>query len=176
MNIVNYIATKFAIRYYTKLLHKIKDDESMSNYIYKPILLLKDYAYDDHIYHFPGNIDINIQYSIPIIRELAEKEHQCCIPFEQLKELLSYDLEQTKEELNSIRNMIVSKQEHNSPYLIIMNHIPTQRWLLLDGRYRFIEYEKFNPHEEKVPVLAVDSKMLMPAIINKSGLIAYCVH
>ena len=120
--------------------------------------------------------NISIQYSIPIIKELAEKEHEKYIPFNQLKALLRHDVEQTKEEFDSIRNLIVRRQEHDSPFLIIMYHIPSQKWLLLDGRHRFIEYEKFSPYEEKVPVLAVDSEMLMPAIINKSGFIAYCIQ
>lgn len=72
--------------------------------------------------------------------------------------------------------MIVSKHKHNSQFLIIMYHFPSDKWLLLDGRHRFIEYEKFNPNEERVPVLIVNSEMLLPAIINKSGLIAYCIQ
>lgn len=175
-NTLNYIVIKFAMWYYLKILHRIKYDEHASDYIYDPILVLKDQAHDDHIYHFPDDINISIQYSIPIIKELAEKEHEKYIPFNQLRELLLHDVEQTKEEFDSIRNLIVRRQEHDSPFLIIMYHIPSQKWLLLDGRHRFIEYEKFSPYEEKVPVLAVDSEMLMPAIINKSGFIAYCIQ
>ena len=71
--------------------------------------------------------NISIQYSIPIIKELAEKEHEKYIPFNQLKALLRHDVEQTKEEFDSIRNLIVRRQEHDSPFLIIMYHIPQSK-------------------------------------------------
>lgn len=51
-NTLNYIVIKFAMWYYLKILHRIKYDEHASDYIYDPILVLKDQAHDDHIYHF----------------------------------------------------------------------------------------------------------------------------
>lgn len=164
------------MRYYVKILHNIKDNDHASEYLYDYFMVLKDQTHDEHIYHFPDNIDINIQYSIPIIRLLAEKERETYIPFRKLKELLSFDIEQSREEFDNIRTLIARKQKHDAKFLIIMYHIPSDKWLLLDGRHRFVEYEKFEPDEEQVPVLVVNSEMLLPAIINKNGFIAYCIQ
>ncbi|MCI8410008.1 MAG: hypothetical protein HFJ09_12185 [Lachnospiraceae bacterium] len=175
-NILNQIVVTIAIQYYMKILNKIKDDEHASDYLYDHSLVLRDQTHDKHIYHFPRNIDINILYSIPIIRILAGKENEKYISFKKLKELLSYDIEQSKAEFDAIKTLIVHKQKHDSQFLIIMYHYPSGKWLLLDGRHRFVEYEKFKPDEERVPVLVVDSEMLLTAIINKSGFIAYCIQ
>lgn len=173
---IRYIVIKIVLRYYMKVLHKIKDDTHMNDNLYDCSLVIKDNTHDEHIFHFPENIDICVQYSIPIIKALVGKEREKYIPFRELKDLLSYDIEQSKEEFDSLRTLIVRKQQHDSEFLIIMYHISSSKWLLLDGRHRFVEYEKFNPNEEKVPVLVVDSEMLLPAIINKSGFIAYCIQ
>ncbi len=90
--------------------------------------------------------------------------------------MLSYDIEQSREEFDVLRTQIVCRQKHNSQFLIIMYHVPSGKWLLLDGRHRFVEYEKFQPDEKNVPVLVVNSEMLYSAIINKSGFIAYSVQ
>lgn len=173
---LNHIGEKVATRYYTKLLRDIKHDNSASDYIYDYSVVIEDQTHDEHIYHFSEDIDITICYSIPIIRNIASKENEKYISFESLRNLLSYDLEQSKEHMDVLRRKIVEKRKHDSKFLIIMYHAPQEKWLLLDGRHRFIEYEKFNPNEAKIPVLVVDSEWLMGAILNRSGFIAYCVQ
>lgn len=174
--ILNILAVKIAAKYYKKVLYVIKDDEHVSDFMDDPVLVLKDQHHDDHVYHFADGIDINIMYSIPIVRKLAGKEHERYMPFKDLKKLLDYDMEQSREEMDILRQLIVRKQKHDSQFLIIMYHVPNGNWLLLDGRHRFIEYEKFQPNAERVPVLVVDSEMLSSAIINKNGFIAYCIQ
>lgn len=176
MNILRDIIVKVATEYYMKIVYKIKDNEYPSDYISNPRAILEDQEHDAHVYHFPDNIDVSIQYSIPIIRELAGKDYERYISFKELKELLAYDIEQSKEEFDDIRKLVVGKYKHKAESLVIMYYIPHERWLLLDGRHRFVEYEKFNPDAECVSVLAVNSKMLMPAIINKCGFICYCIQ
>lgn len=174
--LISHIAMIIATQYYMKIIYEVKDDECASDYIYDLRVVSEDQTHDAHIFHFPENIDISIQYSIPIIRLLAVKENEKYISFEQLKERLAYDTEQSKEVLDEIRQLITDKREHEPASLVIMYYIPHKRWLLLDGRHRFIEYEKFDPNAESVPILEVDSKMLLPAIINKSGFIACCIQ
>lgn len=175
-NIINDLAIRIASKYYKKVLHNIKDNEHASDFIDDPALMLADQHHDDHVYHFCDNIDISIQYSIPVVRKLAGKEHEKYMSFKDLKRLLYYDIEQSREEMDNLRKLIVRRQKHNSQFLIVMYHVPNGTWLLLDGRHRFIEYEKFQPDAERVPVLVVDSEMLYSAIINKSGFIAYCIQ
>lgn len=174
-NIINNLAIKIAAKYYKKVVYSIKDNEHASDFIDNPALILADQQHDDHVYYFGDNIEISIQYSIPIVKKLAGKEHEKYMSFKDLKRLLNYDMEQSKEEMDALRKQIIRKQKHDSPFLIVMYHVPNGTWLLLDGRHRFIEYEKFQPDAERVPVLVVDSEMLYSAIINKSGFIAYCI-
>lgn len=175
-NILNYLAIKIAGKYYRKILRSIKDNEHASEYIDDPALVLMDQHHDDHVYHFIDNINIRIQYSIPIVRKLAGKENEKHMSFKELEQLLRYDIEQSRGEFDALRALIVRRQKHSAQFLIIMYHVPNGTWLLLDGRHRFIEYEKFQPDAKRVPVLAVDSEMLFSAIINKSGFIAYCIQ
>lgn len=175
-NILTSILLKIALCYYTQILRIIKDKKRINDYLYDYSLFLNDQTHDDHVYHFPQKIDIFIRYSIPIIKLLANKEQEKYISFKELTELLDYDLTQSKGELDCLRSLITQKQKHDSPFLIIMYHIPNDKWLLLDGRHRYIEYEKFSINEEHIPVLMVDSEQLMRAIINKDGFIAYCIQ
>lgn len=175
-NILNKLAVKIAMKHYIKILHTLKDDNSVSEYLYDYSIFTRDQTHDEHVYHFSENIDITICYSVPLIRETTDKEHEKYMSFKELKELLNYDIEQSREEFDAIRTLIVRRQKHDSPSLIIMYHVPNRNWLLLDGRHRFIEYEKFQPNAKRVPVLVVDSEMLPHTILNKSGFIAYCVQ
>lgn len=175
-NILKKLAKKIAMKHYIKILHKLKDDNSVSDYLYDYSIFARDQTHDEHVYHFSENIDITICYSVPLIREITGKEHETYMSFKELKELLNYDVEQSREEFDAIRTLVVRRQKHNSPSLIIMYHVPNGNWLLLDGRHRFVEYEKFQPDAKRVPVLVVDSEMLPRTILNKSGFIAYCVQ
>ena len=175
-NILKHVIERVATRYYIKLLRKIKHDKSASDYLYDYSVVIEDQKHDEHIYHFAEDVNITICYSIPIIRKITSKENEKYITFENLRALLSYDLEQSKEHMDVLRRKIVGKRKHDSKFLIIMYHTPHETWLLLDGRHRFIEYEKFYPKETKVPVLVVDSEKLLGAILNRSGFIAYCVQ
>ncbi len=85
MKLLNYIAVKLTAKYYKNILYSIKEDEHASDYIYDPRLVLMDQEHDTHIHHFEDNIDISIQYSIPIIKKLANKENERYIPFRELK-------------------------------------------------------------------------------------------
>lgn len=176
--ILNDIVSKIALHYYMKILHNIKDDVHAGEYIYYDSTLCVDSRpqYDEHVYHFPDNIDISIPYSIPTVRMLAGKENEIYISFQEIKKMLAFDVEQTCEEFNAIRKLVVNKQKHTPESLIIMYSVPLNQWLILDGRHRYVEYEKFNPLEERVPVLMVTSDMLISAIVNKKGRIAYCVQ
>lgn len=139
-------------------------------------MYLENPIHDEHIYCYPNNINIWIQYSLPIIRKLAKKENEEYISFGKLRQMLDYDICKCKDELDRIRHIVVRRIEHDEKFLIIMYHIPNGKWLLLDGRHRLIEYEKFGSDDEKVPVIKADSEMISFAIINKSGYIAYCIQ
>ena len=53
---IRYIVIKIVLRYYMKVLHKIKDDTHMNDNLYDCSLVIKDNTHDEHIFHFPENI------------------------------------------------------------------------------------------------------------------------
>lgn len=167
---------KITIPYYTEILRKIQYEVGYSAYLYKPELVKIDQEHDDHVYHFPQNIDINIEYSIPVVWELADETCKKSIIFADLKKMLRFDLEQSKEDMDVLRRHIKNRRKHKSKFLIVMYHVPNNTYLLLDGRHRFVEYEKFASDTERVPVLLVDSEKMKRAIITKAGFIAYCIQ
>ena len=57
-----------------------------------------------------------------------------------------------------------------------MGYIPNQQWILVDGRHRFVEYEKFEPDAKEIPILGLNSDFLKSAIMNKTGFIAYNIQ
>lgn len=146
-------------------------NEIVSSPIYNRIPEL----YDKHNFYFHTSESISISWDIDVLYDFAIKnlsiEHTT---FQALVSLLGDDLSNSAEEIERVRAKVNSKQSHKYQPLLIMKYKPLNIHLLIDGRHRYIEYEKFNQTVD-IPIYMVDDEMAMEAICLKNELMAYII-
>lgn len=159
--------------YIAKIKRAIKKDEYLVN-----VTELGGEAQLDSRYFSPGwFFGIEVHYSVNICNQIAQEQEIEHISFRLLKTLIEEDLSVSKQNFDELRKMIIKGYAHKEKHLLLMYYPPMDRYVLTDGKHRFIEYEKFDCGSLDVPVKVIFSDEMIPAIINKSGRYCYiAVH
>lgn len=177
--IIMSLGLRLLYRYYLMILDKslkLKSSTGFDN----PNLKHRDLAisipqYDTHTFFYNPNIRITCQHSIGVLRRLCLDYNvkSVRLSYNEIVKLIEDDLNNSIDEISKIRNHVKSVRKHEYEELIIVFHIPSGKYLLVDGRHRLIEHEKFKPHNAKMTAIIVDSEFAGYAIIHRTAYIAH---
>lgn len=93
---------------------------------------------------------------------------------EQFEHLLQIDINESLEEFNIIKQTVKSIYQHTYDAILIINFKPTNSFLFLDGRHRFIEHQKFNP-TKNINAYIIDDEKCIDCILKKNELVSYII-
>lgn len=163
---------------FNKLLKMIKAIDKMEGLITDSKYSRYFLSYQEHhsrIIYMPFNNQKEILYNNYAVRLIANKKEVCEMNFEELSVILSNDYSVSTQGLSDIYNNIEKPISHNTDSLLIMYYYPLDKYLLLDGRHRYVEYLKFNL-TKPIRVKFVSSEEIRDTIMNHQGFLAYCIH
>lgn len=131
--------------------------------------------YNKHNFNFHTGESISISWDIDALYDFAINNLPISyMEFQKLTSLLGHDLSNSAEEIDRVRAEVNSKQSHKYQPLLIMQYKPLNTYLLIDGRHRYIEYEKFNQTVD-IPIYVVDDEKAIEAICLNNELMAYII-
>lgn len=128
---------------------------------------------DCHCFILPTNEKIFIRWDIEQLYQIVGSNihHISLAMFENLIEM---DLKNTTEEISRIHNLVNTLHNHRHVPILLLHFKPTNNFIILDGRHRYIEYKKFKQHTN-LPVYILNDEQCFTSIIYKKDLLSYII-